>query len=54
MTGLVNLLVWTLYQDKTPSFAYMFVRRDIDNLTLDIHVRCCSNCSFSKSPENQN
>ena len=25
MTGLVNLLVWTLYEDAVPSFVYMFI-----------------------------
>lgn len=25
MTGLVNLLIWTLYEDSLPSFAYMFI-----------------------------
>lgn len=25
MTGLVNLLVWTLYEERTASFSYMFV-----------------------------
>lgn len=25
MTGLVNLLVWTLFEDKFESFKYMFI-----------------------------
>jgi hypothetical protein len=25
MTGLVNLLVWTLYEERSASFSYMFV-----------------------------
>jgi hypothetical protein len=25
MTGLVNLLVWTLYEDVLPSYTYMFI-----------------------------
>jgi hypothetical protein len=25
MTGLVNLLVWTLYERATPSYVYMFI-----------------------------